>query len=80
MNVEPPRNDDTGDKRRGLQRRVLLGTITLLAFMWALWDVWDVPLSVFLEALLGIGLMIVAAVLVGAALGWCLAWLRRRRD
>ena len=77
---ETPRSDDTGDKRRGLQRRVFLGTLTLLAFMWALWDVWDVPVSVFLEALLGIGLMIGVAILVGALLGWCLAWLRRRRD
>lgn len=76
---ETPRSDDTGEKRRGLQRRVFLGTLTLIAFMWALWDVWNVPLSVFLEALLGIGLMIVAAVLFGALLGWCLAWLRRRR-
>lgn len=76
---ETPRSDDTGEKRRGLQRRVFLGTLTLLAFMWALWDVWDVPLSVFLEALLGIGLMILAAVGFGALLGWLLAWLRRRR-
>ena len=75
---EPPREDDTGPRRRALQRRVLLGTITLLAFMWALWDVWGVPLSLFLEALVGIALMIGAAVVLGALLGALLAWLRRR--
>lgn len=77
---DPVRDDSHGERRRGLQRRVLLGTITIVAFMWALWDVWGVPASVFVEALVGIAVMIGAAVAVGALLGGLLAWLRRRRD
>ena len=59
---------------------MFLGTLTIIAFMWALWDIWGVPLSVFVEALVGIGLMIVLAVGAGALAGGLLAWLRRRRD
>ena len=76
---EPPRDDGHAERRRGLQRRVFLGTLTIIAFMWALWDVWGVPASVFIEALVGIAVMIGAAVGVGALLGAALAWFRRRR-
>ena len=75
---EPPREDDTGPRHRAVQRRVLLGTLTLLDLTRAFSDLWGVPLSLFLEALVGIALMIGAAVVLGALLGALLAWLRRR--
>ena len=77
---EPQLDRDHGARRRALQRRVFLGTLTIVALMWALWDIWGVPLSVFVEALVGIGLMVVLAVGAGALAGGLLSWLRRRRD
>lgn len=72
--------EDVAHRQRVLTRRIALGTATIIAFLWALWDVWDVPTSVFVEAIVGIGFMIFAAMAFGAILGALLAHWRRRND
>ncbi len=65
---------------RVLRRRILLGTLAVLALFFSLWRAWELESRLFFELLLGSVLMVLAMAVVGAGLAWLIGWVRSRRN
>jgi len=74
------REDPRKASLRALRRRVLLGTLAVLALFFAFWRAWDLELRLFWELLIGSILLVAVMAVVGAAMAALWAWLRRRRQ
>lgn len=66
---------------RVLRRRILLGTVAVLALFFSLWRAWELESRLFFELLLGSVLLVLGMALIGAGVAWVIGWVRsRRRD
>lgn len=63
---------------RVLRRRILLGTLAVIALFFAFWRAWDLETRLFWEILVGSVLLVGGMALVGAALALLIGWIRRR--
>jgi hypothetical protein len=66
-------------QHRALRRRIVLGTVVVAGFLWAVWRSWDLDPGLFRELLLGVVLFVLVTGALGALGGLALAVLRRRR-
>lgn len=61
-----------------LRRRILLGTLAVLALFFAFWRAWELESRLFFELLLGSVLMVVVLAGLAAAVGVVISQWRRR--
>ena len=65
---------------RVLRRRILLGTLAVLALFFSFWRAWELESRLFFELLLGSVLLVAAMALIGAGMAWVIGWVRGRRN
>lgn len=65
---------------RVLRRRILLGTLAVLALFFSFWRAWELESRLFFELLLGSVLLVLAMAVIGAGLASVIGWIRSRRD
>jgi len=65
---------------RVLRRRILLGTLAVLALFFSFWRAWELESRLFFELLLGSVLMVLAMAVIGAGVAWMIGWIRSRRN
>lgn len=73
------RDHSQAARLRVLRRRVLLGTLAVLALFFSLWRAWELESRLFFELLLGSVLLVLAMAVIGAGLAWAIGWIRSRR-
>ncbi|TVS16219.1 MAG: hypothetical protein EA417_11090 [Gammaproteobacteria bacterium] len=74
------RDNPQAIRLRVLRRRIVLGTLAVLALFFAFWRAWELESRLFLEFLVGSVLLVVVMAVVGAAVALCIGWIRKRRD
>ena len=72
------RPSSTAARSRALRKRIFLGTVVVIAFLWAIWDAWGLGQSAFLQIVVGTLLLVLGLAVLGALAGTLLGWLRRR--
>ena len=65
---------------RVLRRRILLGTLAVLALFFSFWRAWELDSRLILELLLGSVHIVVVMGVIGAALAWMIGWVRSKKD
>lgn len=65
-------------RSRALRKRIALGTLVVIAFLWAVWDAWGLGQSAFISIIVGTLLLVLALAVLGALAGALLHWIRRR--
>lgn len=72
------RENSQAVRLRILRRRILLGTLAVLALFFSFWRAWELESRLFFELLLGSVLLVLAMALVGAGMAWLIGWVRSR--
>lgn len=74
----PARPSSTAARSRALRKRIALGTLVVIAFLWAIWDAWGLGGSAFVSIVVGTLLLVAGLALLGALAGALLRWIRQR--
>ncbi len=74
------RDNPQAIRLRALRRRILLGTLAVLALFFAFWRAWELESRLFWEFLVGSVLLVVVMAVVGALVALFIGWIRKRRD
>ena len=72
------RRSSTAARSRALRKRIALGTVVVIAFLWAIWDAWGLGQSAFVSIVVGTLLLVLGLALLGALAGALLRWIRQR--
>jgi hypothetical protein len=72
------RENSQAVRLRILRRRILLGTLAVLALFFSFWRAWELESRLFFELLLGSVLLVLAMALIGAGMAWLIGWVRSR--
>ncbi|MCC5887177.1 MAG: hypothetical protein JJT88_12160 [Gammaproteobacteria bacterium] len=74
------RDNSQAVRLRILRRRILLGSLAVLALFFSFWRAWELESRLFFELLLGSVIMVFVLAIVGAGVAWIIGWVRSRSN